>query len=42
MSHYSPAQRFDQQDIARPVAARIETELAEALRDAGLLVQGGH
>ena len=68
MSHYSPAQRFDQhkagiraagsvlkrglevltgpvlhlQHIARPVAARIETELADALRDAGLLVQGGH
>jgi hypothetical protein len=68
MSHYSPAQRFDQhkagiraagsvlkrglevltgpvlhlQYIARPVAARIEIELAEALRDAGLLVQGGH
>jgi hypothetical protein len=30
------------QHIARPVAARIEVELAEALRDAGLLVQGGH
>ncbi len=30
------------QSIARPVAARIEVELAEALRDAGLLVQGGH
>lgn len=68
MSHYSPAQRFDQhkagiraagsvlkrglevltgpalhlQHIARPVAARIEVELADALRDAGLLVQGGH
>ena len=68
MSHYSPAQRFDQhkagiraagsvlkrglevltgpvlhlQHIARPLAARIETELADALRDAGLLVQGGH
>jgi hypothetical protein len=68
MSHYSPAQRFDQhkagiraagsvlkrglevltgpalhlQHIARPVAARIEIELAETLRDAGLLVQGGH
>jgi hypothetical protein len=68
MSHYSPAQRFDQhkagiraagsvlkrglevltgpalhlQHIARPVAARIEIELADALRDAGLLVQGGH
>jgi len=68
MSHYSPAQRFDQhkagiraagsvlkrglevltgpalhlQYIARPVAARIEVELAQALGDAGLLVQGGH
>ena len=68
MSHYSPAQRFDQhkagiraagsvlkrglevltgptlhlQHIARPLAAQIEIELAEALRDAGLLVQGGH
>ena len=68
MSHYSPAQRFDQhkagiraagsvlkrglevltgpalhlQSIARPVAARIEVELAQALGDAGLLVQGGH
>ena len=68
MSHYSPAQRFDQhkagiraagsvlkrglevltgpalhlQHIARPVAARVEVELAEALRDAGLLVEGGH
>ena len=68
MSHYPPAQRFDQhkagiraagsvlkrglevltgpalhlQHIARPVAARIEVELADALRDAGLLVQGGH
>jgi hypothetical protein len=30
------------QHIARPLATRIETELAEALRDAGLLVQGGH
>lgn len=30
------------QHIARPIAARIEIELAEALRDAGLLVQGGH
>ncbi len=30
------------QQVARPVAARIEVELAEALRDAGLLVQGGH
>jgi hypothetical protein len=68
MSHYSPAQRFDQhkagiraagsvlkrglevltgpalhlQHIARPLAARIEVELAAALRDAGLLVRGGH
>jgi hypothetical protein len=68
MSHYSPAQRFDQhkagirpagsvlkrglevltgpamhlQHIARGEGARIEVELAEALRDAGLLVQGGH
>ena len=68
MSHYSPAQRFDQhkagiraagsvlkrglevltgpalhlQHIARPLAARIELDLADALRDAGLLVQGGH
>jgi hypothetical protein len=68
MSHYSPAQRFDQhkagiraagsvlkrglealtgpalhlQHIARPLAGRIEVELAEALRDAGLIVQGGH
>jgi hypothetical protein len=30
------------QHIARAQAARIEVELAEALRDAGLLVQGGH
>ena len=68
MSHYSPAQRFDQhkagihaagsvlrrgievltgptlhlQRIARPEALRIEAQLAEALRDAGLLVEGGH
>jgi hypothetical protein len=68
MSHYSPAQRFDQhkagiraagsvlkrgievltgptmhlQHIARAEAARIEVELADALRAAGLLVQGGH
>ncbi len=68
MSHYTPAQRFDQhkagiraagsvlkrglevltgpvlhlQRIARPEAARIEIELAEALSDAGLVVQGGH
>lgn len=30
------------QRIARPEAARIEEELAGALSDAGLLVQGGH
>jgi hypothetical protein len=68
MTHYTPAQRFDQhkagihaagsvlrrglelltgptlhlQHIARAQAARIEAELAEALRDAGLLVAGGH
>ncbi|HEY0766756.1 MAG TPA: hypothetical protein VGD47_02255 [Steroidobacteraceae bacterium] len=68
MSHYTPAQRFDQhkagihaaasvlkrglevltgptlhlQRIARAEAARIEAQLAEALRDAGLLVEGGH
>jgi hypothetical protein len=68
MSHYTPAERFDQhkagiraagsvlkrglevltgptlhlQRIARAEAARIETGLAEALADAGLLVQGGH
>jgi hypothetical protein len=30
------------QHIARPQAARIESDLADALRDAGLLVQGGH
>jgi len=30
------------QHISRPEAARIEIELAEALGDAGLLVQGGH
>lgn len=30
------------QHIARPEAARIEAQLAEALRDAGLLVEGGH
>jgi hypothetical protein len=68
MSHYTPAQRFDQhkagiraagsvlkrgvevltgptlhlQHIAREEAARIEVELAEALRDQGLIVQGGH
>ena len=68
MSHYTPAQRFDQhkagihaagsvlkrgievltgptlhlQRIARPEALRVEAQLAEALRDAGLLVEGGH
>ena len=68
MSHYPPAQRFDQhkagiraagsvlrrglevlsgptlhlQRIARAEAARIEAQLADALRDAGLLVAGGH
>ena len=68
MSHYSPADRFDQhkagirasgsvlkrglevltgpvihlQNISRGEAARIEAELAEALRCAGLFVQGGH
>ena len=68
MSHYTPAQRFDQhkagiraagsvlrrgievligpvlhlQRIARPVALRIEAQLADALRDAGVLVEGGH
>ena len=68
MSHYAPAQRFDQhkagihaagsvlrrgievltgptqhlQRIARPEALRIEAQLADALRDAGLLVEGGH
>jgi hypothetical protein len=68
MSHYTPAQRFDQhkagihaagsvlrrgievltgptlhlQRIARPAAVRIEAGLAAALRDAGLLVEGGH
>jgi hypothetical protein len=30
------------QGIARAEALRIEAELAEALRDAGLLVEGGH
>lgn len=30
------------QGIARSEAARIEIELAQALADAGLLVQGGH
>jgi hypothetical protein len=68
MSHYTPAQRFDQhkagirasgsvlkrglevltgptlhlQRIARVEAADIEADLAAALSDAGLLVQGGH
>jgi hypothetical protein len=68
MTHYSPAQRFDQhkagiraagsvlrrglellagptlhlQHIARAEAVRIEGELADALRAAGLFVQGGH
>ena len=68
MSHYTPAQRFDQhkagiraagsvlkrglevltgptlhlQRIARAEAAKIEANLAAALGDAGLLVQGGH
>ena len=68
MSHYTPAQRFDQhkagihaagsvlkrglevltgptlhlQRIARAEAQRLEGELALALRDAGLLVEGGH
>jgi hypothetical protein len=68
MSHYTPAERFDQhkagihaagsvlrrgievltgpvlhlQRIARPEAVRIEAQLADALRDAGLLVEGGH
>jgi hypothetical protein len=30
------------QRIARSEAERIESQLAEALRDAGLLVEGGH
>ena len=68
MTHYRPAQRFDQhkagiraagcvlkrgievltgptrhlQHIKRSEAVRIEAELAEALQDAGLDVQGGH
>jgi hypothetical protein len=68
VSHYTPAERFDQhkagihaagsvlrrgievltgptlhlQRIARPEALRIEAGLADALRDAGLLVEGGH
>jgi len=68
MSHYPPAQRFEQhkagiraagsvlrrgvellsgptlhlQRISRTDALRIEAQLADALRDAGLLVEGGH
>ena len=68
MSHYTPAQRFDQhkagiraagcvlkrgievlagptlhlQRISRAAATRIEVELAEALRDAGIHTEGGH
>jgi hypothetical protein len=68
MTHYTPAQRFDQhkagihaagsvlkrglevlagptlhlQHVARDQAQRLEGELAAALRDAGLLVEGGH
>lgn len=68
MTHYSPAQRFDQhkagiraagsvlkrgievltgptlhlQRMSRSEAARLEIELAAALADAGLAVQGGH
>lgn len=68
MSHYTPAQRFDQhkagiraagsvlkrgievltgptlhlQQIAKPEAARIEEQLAAALADAGIKVEGGH
>jgi hypothetical protein len=68
MSHYPPAQRFDQhkagiraagsvlkrglevltgptlhlQRIARLEARRIEAQLAAALADAGVLVEGGH
>jgi hypothetical protein len=68
MSHYSPAQRFDQhkagiraagsvlkrgievltgptyhlQHMKRSEAVRIEVELAGALADAGIAVQGGH
>jgi hypothetical protein len=68
MSHYAPAQRFDQhkagiraagcvlkrgvevltgptlhlQRIRRSEAVQIEALLADALRDAGLMVQGGH
>lgn len=68
MSHYSPAQRFDQhkagiraagsvlrrglevlpgpvlhlQGVSRREAGQLESALADALRDAGILVQGGH
>jgi hypothetical protein len=68
MSHYAPAQRFEQhkagiraagsvlkrgievltgpvlhlQHISRAEAAAIEGGLADALRDAGILVTGGH
>ena len=68
VSHYTPAQRFDQhkagiraagsvlkrglevltgptlhlQRLARGEALRIEAQLAAALRDAGLIVEGGH
>jgi hypothetical protein len=68
MSHYTPAERFDQhkagihasgsvlkrglevltgptlhlQRMARAEALRIEAGLAQALADAGLLVEGGH
>ncbi|MFO1425494.1 MAG: hypothetical protein U1F11_00670 [Steroidobacteraceae bacterium] len=68
MTHYAPAQRFDQhkagirasgavlkrglelltgpvlhlQRIPRGEAQRIERELAQALADAGLRVEGGH
>lgn len=68
MSHYTPAQRFDQhkagiraagsvlkrgievltgptlhlQRISRAEAASIEMQLAEALSDAGIHVEGGH
>jgi len=30
------------QHIARPEALRIEAQLAEALADTGILVEGGH
>jgi hypothetical protein len=68
MTHYAPAERFDQhkagiraagsvlrrglevltgptlhlQRLTRSEAARVEEELAEALRATGLFVQGGH